>query len=58
MVQRLGLGAFTDAGPGSIPGWGTKILQTAWCDQKKKRSINEKNHMTILMQEWKLFYII
>ena len=25
--------------PGSIPGWGTKILQAAWCSQKKKEKL-------------------
>ena len=24
--------------PGSIPGWGTKILQAVWCSQKKKKN--------------------
>ena len=28
-VQWLGLSAFTAEGSGSIPGWGTKILQAA-----------------------------
>ena len=37
MVQWLGLCAFTSKGLGSIPGQGTKILQGAWHDQKKKR---------------------
>ena len=37
-VQRLGLGAFTAVGPGSIPGQGTKILHAAYCVQKKKKS--------------------
>ena len=40
MVQGLGLCAFTAEGPGSIPGWGTKILQAAWCSQKKKKKSN------------------
>ena len=35
MVQWLGLRAFTAEGPGSIPGWGTKILQAATAAQKK-----------------------
>ena len=26
-------------GPGSIPGWGTKIPQAMWCGQKKKKKI-------------------
>ena len=35
MVQWLGLGALTAEGPGSIPGWGTKILLAVRCGQKK-----------------------
>ena len=35
-VLWLGLHAFTAKGPGSSPGWGTKILQAAWCSWKKK----------------------
>ena len=31
----LGLGAFTAMGPGSIPGWGTKIPQAELHSQKK-----------------------
>lgn len=27
MVQWSKLGTFTDKGPGSVPGWGPKILQ-------------------------------
>ena len=27
VAQLLGLGAFTAGGPGSIPGWGSKIPQ-------------------------------
>ena len=38
----LGLSAFTAVGPGSIPGWGTKILQALWRGQKKKKKI-ERN---------------
>ena len=33
--QGLGLGTFTAEGLGSIPGWGTKILQTVPCGQEK-----------------------
>ena len=36
VVQWLQLCAFTANGPGSIPGWGTKIPQTAQHSQKKK----------------------
>ena len=39
MVQWLGLHAFTVEGPGSIPDWGTEILQTLWHSQKKKDHI-------------------
>ena len=35
-VQWLGLCAFTDKGPSSISGWGTKILQASGWGQKKK----------------------
>ena len=38
VVQWLGLRASTAGGTGSIPGWGNKILQAAWCSQKKKKS--------------------
>ena len=41
-VQWLGLGAFTAVDPGSIPGWGTKILQAAWGGQKKKKERKRK----------------
>ena len=34
VVQLLGLHAFTAEGPGSIPGWGTKILQAAGVAKK------------------------
>ena len=37
VVQWLGLHALTAEGPGSIPGRGTKILQAAHSNQKKKR---------------------
>ena len=37
MAQWLGLSALTARGPGSIPGWGTKILQaTQWHSPSKK----------------------
>ena len=36
VVQRLGLGAFTARGRGSIPGRGTKILQAVQHGQKNK----------------------
>ena len=35
-VQWLGLCALTAQGVGSIPGWGTKILQTAWCGKRER----------------------
>ena len=31
VVQWLGPCAFTAEGPGSVPGWGAKIPQAAWC---------------------------
>ena len=36
VVQWLGLCASTAMGPGSIPGWGTKIPQAVQPGQKKK----------------------
>ena len=29
--------AFTAKGKGSVPGWGTKISQAAWCGQKERK---------------------
>ena len=37
LVQWLGLRALTARGPGSIPGWRTKIPQDTWHGQKKKK---------------------
>ena len=37
-VQWLEFGVFTAMAPSSIPGRGTKILQTAECSQKKARN--------------------
>ena len=36
VVQWLGLCVSTAGGTGSIPGWGTQILQASWCGQKQK----------------------
>ena len=41
VVQWLGLHTFTARGPGSISDQGTKILQVAWCGQKKKKKSTE-----------------
>ena len=41
-VQWLGLCAFTAEGMGSIPGQGTKILQAAPHNRKKKRETAQK----------------
>ena len=46
---------FHCCGLDSIPGWGTKILQAAWCSQKKKkywikglnRHFTEKKYMYV-----------
>ena len=42
-VQWLGLGALTTVAPSSIPGLGTKILQTAQCSQNKKKETKDNN---------------
>ena len=43
VVQWLELGAFTPAGSDSIPGQGTKILQSAWYSQKDKEINKQAN---------------
>ena len=42
-VQWLGLYIFTEEGASLIPGWGPKILQVMWFDQKNKTKQNKKN---------------
>ena len=44
-VQRLGLSVFTAVAPGSIPGWGTNILQAAWCGQKNQTKTNQNKKL-------------
>ena len=39
-VQWLGFHAFTADGMDSIPGWGTKILKTVQCGQRKKNMVS------------------
>ena len=41
-VQRLGLRAFTEEGPSSIPGWGTKTPQAVQHGQKNSKNRNGK----------------
>ena len=48
MVQGLGLSAFTAEGPGSVPGWGTKILQASRRGQKKKKDQWKRDILTLL----------
>ena len=43
IVQWLGLCTFTRRDPGSILGWGTKILQAMPSDKKKKKSPQSTN---------------
>ena len=38
VIQRLGLCVSIAGGTGSIPGWGTKILQTVQCRQNKNKN--------------------
>ena len=42
VAQWLGLHAPTAGGPGSIPGWGTKIPHAVQRSQKKKKKDNNK----------------
>lgn len=45
MVQWVGIGTFTAMALGSIPGWGTKILQAAWW-RHKQATITKKKFQT------------
>ena len=52
-VQWLELGTFTAKGPGSIPGWGTKVPQAVQHGQKninkqKDNSQNGRQYMQII----------
>ena len=42
-VQWSGPCTFTAEGMGSIPGWGTKILQALRCGQKYKQQAKQKD---------------
>ena len=42
-AQWLGLHAFTAEGAGSIPGWGTKILQAVQHGQSPPKNNSKKN---------------
>ena len=59
VVQRLGRSTFiAEAGKGSVSGWGTKILQAAWCSRKKQQPkkpqssdpASENPHLCILSE--------
>ena len=54
VVQWLGLRASTAGSMRSVPGWGTKILQAMWYDQKKKK----KERAVFLFLEEHQFYQI
>ena len=41
MVEWLGIHDSTARNLGLIPGWGTKILQTVWYSQRKKKKKTE-----------------
>ena len=43
MVQWLRLCASTSGSPGSVPGWGTKILHATWHGQKIKNKLIKQN---------------
>ena len=42
VVQWLGLCTFITEGLGSVPGWGTKILQAVQCGHKSKKKKKKK----------------
>ena len=61
VVQWLGLCAFTAGGQGSIPGWGTEILQAEWPKKKKKGkkwiylqryTFHRQNAIRLRRREW------
>ena len=45
VVQGLGLHAFTAKGAGSVPGWGTKILQATHGAAKKKKNESSRSRL-------------
>ena len=47
VVQWLGLCIFTDEDLGLIPGWGTKIPQAVWNNQKKKKKVEQYKDLLI-----------
>ena len=47
MVQGLGICTFTAKGPGSIPGWGTKISQATRHGQEKQKSKNNRGMVKV-----------
>ena len=49
-VQWLRLRVPNAGGPGSIPGWGTKILHAAWPKQKQKQNNSLGLNIVILME--------
>ena len=51
VVQWLRLCAFTVEGLGSIPGWGTKILQDTQHGQKKKNKSKKKSQIINMRNE-------
>ena len=58
VVQWLGLWAFTAEGPGSIPGWGTKILKAVkYGGGKKNRYVYMYNRI-ILLYTWNTTLLI
>ena len=54
----LGLCADTAEVPGSIPGWGTMIVQAMRCSQKKKKKKERNPGVIIICTEFKKYFII
>ena len=55
-VQWLELQAFTAKGAGLIPGQGTKILQAAWHNKKKKKK--KYNWCTVILYKLQVYNIV
>ena len=51
-VQLLGLSASAAMGPGSVPGWGTKILQAVRCHHnQREREMPSQGVQALLIQQ-------
>ena len=59
-VQWLGLGTFMALDPGSIPGWGAKVLQDAWCGRLSPPTPSpcKQTNKRQQLKNWDLYYAL